>query len=166
LESFETLQKQYESMIYKVIQSLNIYKNADEFFQTGLIALWEAQERFNPKKGTFSAFAFSYIRGRLLDDLKKTHKDEERNVHPEEEFWYLLEDEHSVSMTSETEWILSYCKSMTEQQKKWVLHTCVNRLTPTEIARLENVSLSAVKKWRKGAIERLKGRIKRIDLIN
>lgn len=152
-------------MIYKVIQSLNIYKNEEEFYQTGLIALWEAQERFDPKKGKFSAFAYSYIRGRLLDDLKKTHKDEERNVHPDEEFWYLIEDEHSISMACETEWLLTYCKSLTEHQRKWVLHTCMNRLTPSEIAQLENVSLSAVKKWRKGAIERLKRTIRRNELM-
>jgi hypothetical protein len=30
-------------MIYKIITSLHIYSNQDEFFQTGLIGLWQLQ---------------------------------------------------------------------------------------------------------------------------
>jgi hypothetical protein len=33
LESFEQLTKQYTPMIHKIINSLHIYKNRDEFFQ-------------------------------------------------------------------------------------------------------------------------------------
>lgn len=58
MATFEELAKQYESMIWKVIHSLHIYKNQEEYFHTGLIALWEANQRFVEGKGSFSGYAY------------------------------------------------------------------------------------------------------------
>ncbi|WP_335872513.1 sigma-70 family RNA polymerase sigma factor [Bacillus sp. 2205SS5-2] len=154
METFTLLQTQYEPMIHKIIQTLHIYKNKDEFYQTGLIALWEANERFDSAKGKFPAFAYSYIKGRMLSDLTKSRKNEDRNVYPEEAFWEVIPGEDSPLL--EKEMLQSHCQSLTENQSKWVLYSCLNMFTVKEIAQVENVSLSAVKKWRKGAREKLK----------
>ncbi len=37
-------------MIHSIIHSLNIYKNHEEYFQTGLIALWDASKNFDENK--------------------------------------------------------------------------------------------------------------------
>jgi RNA polymerase sigma factor (sigma-70 family) len=157
MEAFDSVHKQYEGMIHKIIQTLNIYKNQEDFYQTGLIALWEAHEHFDPEKGAFPAYAYSYIRGRILTTLTTDSRMEERMVFPsKEEFWELIEDDHPKEALTR-ELVLSYCDFLTKNQTKWVVYTAINMLTISEIADLENVSLSAVKKWRKGAMEKLRG---------
>jgi RNA polymerase sigma factor (sigma-70 family) len=80
LESFEQLASQYEPMIQQIIHSLHIYKNKDEFHHHGLIALWKASKRFDPAKGTFSTYAYHYIKGYLLMELTKTTVEAERTI--------------------------------------------------------------------------------------
>lgn len=155
MDSFEQLVKQYEPMIHKIIRLLHIYKNEDEFFQIGAIALWEASVRFDVEKGNFTSYAFSYIKGKILTELTKARVQEERSIYPKEEFWELIEDEY-CEQPFELKQILTYCESLTENQKKWVLYTVFDGLSITEIARKEGVSPSAVKAWRKGAKERLR----------
>lgn len=146
-------------MITSIIRSLHIYKNKDEFFQTGLIALWEATRGFDPEKGNFEGYAYSFIRGRIMSELTKASIIADRNVHPSEEFWELAgeaaEDETLTELL-----LLSYCSSLTENQKKWVLYTCLDSLSIKEIAEKEKVSISAVKSWRKGAKEKLKSELR------
>lgn len=162
MESFAELAKQYEPMIWKVIHSLHIYKNQEEYFQTGLIALWEANNRFIEGKGSFSGFAYSYIKGRIQTELTSSSRYESRNVYPKEEFWGTLKEE-SPDRALETEFILSFCEGLTENQQKWVLYTALDFLSVREIAEKEHVSISAVKAWRKGAKEKLKGQLEFID---
>ncbi|MFO1444365.1 sigma-70 family RNA polymerase sigma factor [Bacillus sp. Bva_UNVM-123] len=156
MESFEQLVKQYENMIHKIMHTLHIYKNQEEFFQLGLIALWEANERFDPEKGIFSNFAYSYIKGRFMSEMTKNNKDKERIVYKTEEFWNVIEDP-SIEQPFEVKFLLSYCEALTDKQTKWVLYTCIDDLSVAEIAGKEGVSISAVKAWRKGAKDKLKG---------
>jgi RNA polymerase sigma factor (sigma-70 family) len=157
LESFEQLAQTYEPMIHKIIHSLHIYKNKEEFFQIGLIGLWEASRRFDPDKGNFTNYAYTYIKGLLLMEMKKDNKHEERNAYPKEEFWLSVEDSHSVCPLEE-ETLLTYCPALTANQRKWVMYTALDNLSISEIAKKEKVSVSAVKNWRAGAREKIKAR--------
>ncbi|WP_243297783.1 sigma-70 family RNA polymerase sigma factor [Bacillus litorisediminis] len=159
MEEFEQLKTQFEPMIYKIIKSLNIYKNQAEFYQTGLIALWEAHERFDPEKGLFVSFAYTYIRGRMLTEMRRSNRVEQRNVYPKEEFWEMIQDDDADPMLHANHFLLSMIEGchLTKQQKKWVMYTCIHMLSVQEIAEIEGVNISAVKQWRKGAKEKLKG---------
>ena len=141
-------------MINKIIHSLHIYKDQEEFYQLGLIALWEATRRFDAKKGKLASYAYMYIKGYLLMELKKRRKDEERNLYPNEEFWSIMED-HSSFCPLEEETLRSYCTGLTPNQTKWVLYSAQYCLSACEIAALEKVSVSAVKGWRAGAREKI-----------
>lgn len=152
---FDDLVKQYEPMIYKIIRSLHIYKNKEEYFQLGLVGLWEAMKRFNPKKGDFTNYAYTYIKGLFLSEMTKVTRHEERCVYPKDEFWEAMEDIHP-EQPLEKKLLLSYCRELTDNQTKWVLYTCLDGLSVKEIADYENVSVSAVKAWRKGAREKLR----------
>jgi RNA polymerase sigma factor (sigma-70 family) len=154
LDNFYSIQEQFQPMINKIISSLHIYKDKHEFYQTGLIALWEASEHFNADKGEFAPFAYSYIRGRILSEMTNRNKHEEVQSYPKEEFWEAVKDERCEEPFPK-ELLLSYCEVLTDNQTKWVMYSCLNMLTIQEIADLENVSVSAVKKWRKGAKEKL-----------
>jgi RNA polymerase sigma factor (sigma-70 family) len=146
-------------MIHKIIHSLNIYKDQQEFYQTGLIALWEASQKFDSEKGAFAAYAYSYIKGRILTEMNSKNKDLDRQTYPKEEFWELVEDEWSEIPFSR-EILLAYCEELTVCQTKWVMYTFIDMLTIREIAERERVSIGAVKKWRKGATDRMREYVK------
>ncbi len=139
------------------MRKLNIYKNKEEFSQLGLIALWEAYSRFNPDKGEFTSYAYSYIKGKLLTEMTKSTKRHEREVPALEDLWEYIVDEGTM-VPLEEDTLLSYCKcsQLTENQTKWVLYYCLQGLGTKEIAAIEQVSLSAVKNWKAGAKEKLK----------
>lgn len=150
----EGLIEQFTPMIHHMIRKLSIYKNKEEFFQLGLISIWETSYTFQPEKGEYKSYLYQHMRGRFLDELKKQTKEQESLVHPEEEFWSALE---SPALYKEEEYaIRQLCKPLTENQTKWVIHTFIHQLTIKEIAEKENVSPSAVKWWKKGALENLR----------
>jgi DNA-directed RNA polymerase len=161
MESFDQLSKQYKPMIHRIIHSLGIYKNIDEFYQVGLIGLWDAAECFEAEKGDFTNYAYSYIKGRILNELSKNSKQEERNVYPKEEYWETVEDTH-FDQPFEKEFLLSFCDGLTEKETRWVLDTFYHCLTVREIAKKEGVSISAVKQWRKGAVKKVEGNLKKL----
>ncbi|MCH6269354.1 sigma-70 family RNA polymerase sigma factor [Neobacillus citreus] len=155
MESFEQIAEQYKPMIHKIINSLHLYKDKEEFYQHGLIALWEVCQRFNPEKGDFTNYAYTFIRGRLLVELRKIALAKERCVSLEEEFWRIAGD-FQTDRTLEREILLSYCETLTTNQQKWLLYTYWDDLTVKKIAELEKVTVSAVKQWRTGAREKIK----------
>lgn len=63
---FEKIVSNYKPMIKKQLQSLNLYKDYEDYYQVALIALWEAYQKFDPERGIFSTFAIATVRGRLL----------------------------------------------------------------------------------------------------
>jgi len=154
MEDFQMVMKDYEAMIHHILHSLRIYKNYDEFFQIGLIALWEAKGKFDPSKGSFTSYAYMTMKGRVLSELKKCSKIEERQFYPKEEFWDNQLDE-SAAEPLEMDTLLEYCKGLTKNQKKWVIATFYLGMNSAEIAAYEKVSPSAVKKWKKGAMEKI-----------
>lgn len=153
--SFEQLARQYEPMIHKIINTLHLYKNKEEYYQHGLIALWEASKRFDPAKGKFASYAYTYIRGSLLMELKKSIQEAEKYICPKEEFWESIK-EPSLTESSTALDLLNDCQCLTANQRKWLYYTVNDGLTTKEIAKRENVSLSAVKNWRAGARAKLK----------
>lgn len=153
MDDFEQLAEQFNSMIFSIIHTLHIYKNKDEFYQIGLLALWDASKNFDEKKGAqFSTYAYHYIKGRIMTSLRKESKREERILYPSEEFWGLIEYEMRVL---EKENLLDYFYQLTQNQEKWVIAHFYNGLKDREIAERENVSISSVKQWRKLAMKKL-----------
>ena len=68
-------------MIYQIIHSLHIYKNHDEFYQIGLIALWEASNQFDETKGAFLSYAYATVKGRILTEIAKQKQDKRREIY-------------------------------------------------------------------------------------
>ncbi len=88
-------------------------------------------------------------------ELKKLYQDKEKSVSPKEEFWQMIED-HAPACPLEEDILLSYCRTMTPNQRKWVLYTFIKGMSAKEIAELEQVSVSAVKNWSAGAKEKVR----------
>ncbi len=153
-KDYQSLAEQYTPMIHHILKKLSIYKNKEEFIQIGLVSIWEAWQNFNEEKGRFSSYLYMYMRGRFLDELKRRSKEEQQTVYPEEAFWETV----GIQMldTDEEHYIQTLCKTLTPKETKWVMYFCIQQLTTTEIAAKEHVSKSAVKAWKKGAVEKLR----------
>ena len=155
-EEFEKLYEQFEPMIYHMMKKLKIYRDEKEFYQIGCIALWEASLRFNEEKGEFKSYVYSYIIGRMKAVLTKERKRQEKEnrlmtVSPQEEtseddFKHLLANSNIDSISS----------LLTSNQSKWLKAYCLKGKTPSQVAKDEGVSISAVKGWRRDAIAKLK----------
>ncbi|MEJ9210446.1 sigma-70 family RNA polymerase sigma factor [Bacillus smithii] len=156
MESFEQLAEKYSPMIHAIMNKLHIYKNKHEFYQLGLIALWEAQRNFQPEKGAFASYAYSFIKGRMLTELSNARRWEEATSTLLEEINTRFSKFPINDEPFEKEILLSYCNTLTSKQKFWVIATFYEGLTTKEIAQKASVSESAVKKWKKGALEKLK----------
>ena len=141
---FEQLAAEYSNMIHSIIGSLHIYKNQDEFYQTGLIALWEVTQKYEEQKGEFSHYAYMFIIGRMLQLLKKEKKYEDGCYSPDDQYWNNLECETRLL---EEEDLLSYFHHLTDLQKKWVMLRFYYGLTNRDIAEIENVRLRKVRAW-------------------
>ncbi|MGL4819770.1 MAG: sigma-70 family RNA polymerase sigma factor [Bacilli bacterium] len=85
METFEKCFESYERLIWHSIKRLHIYKDHDEFYQIGLIALWRAFRHYDASRGAFTTYAYATIEGHLKMQLRKqlrytsdwaTHKEE------------------------------------------------------------------------------------------
>jgi DNA-directed RNA polymerase len=160
MESFEQTAAQFDPMIHKIMNSLNIYKNRDEFYQLGVITLWNVWKDHDPKKGPFISYAYGFVKGKMMNELTKQANHKARFVYPKEEFWEaieeVVEESQEFSTTDLLHDLLKSCRTLSENQRKWLKYTLCDQLTVREIADKEQVSLSAVKNWRQGAREKLK----------
>ena len=141
---FEQLAAEYSNMIHHIIYSLHIYKNQDDFYQMGLIALWKGSQSFDEQKGTFKTYIYKFIKGSMLNELKKEHQWEERCFHPEDEDGFKQEYEDK---TLELEYLLSHFHHLTELQKNWVVLRFYYGLSNRDIAAMKNISLRTVRSW-------------------
>ncbi|MGN7300709.1 sigma-70 family RNA polymerase sigma factor [Ferdinandcohnia sp. SAFN-114] len=151
---FEELAEQYKPLIFQVIKSLRLYGDRESFFQIGLIGLWEASTRFNPGKGVeFSTFAFSTIRGKLLDYLKKEVRYQEHYQLSGEQIFMKLADR---SEGFQEDLIEMYGEKLTKNQVKWVQGRIIEDKSYKEIAIEHGVTVESVKSWGKQAVKKLR----------
>ncbi|GLB60114.1 sigma-70 family RNA polymerase sigma factor [Cytobacillus sp. NCCP-133] len=157
MESFEQIAVQFEPMIHKVMNSLSIYKNRDEFYQLGLITLWKAIKMHEQEKGHLLPYAYSFVKGKMMYELTKQANQNARHIYPADEFWEVIEEPAEPSRADLIlQELLSNCRTLTANQRKWLEYTLCDQLTVREIADKEQVSQSAVKNWRQGARVKLK----------
>ncbi|CAH0345881.1 sigma-70 family RNA polymerase sigma factor [Bacillus sp. CECT 9360] len=156
MEDFSKLADQYSPMIHKIIRTLSIYKNKEEFFQIGLIALWEAQTKFDPTKGSFLNFAYLIVKGRMLNELRKENRYDSRNKSFEIES---IDISTKVMVRDEPfliENLQFYCEGLTRNQAHWLILTFQEERSHSEIAEQLGVSVAAVKSWRQSALKKLR----------
>lgn len=158
MEDFSATVIQYEPMIHQIIRRLSIYKNQDEFYQIGLIALWEAYEKFDSKQGEFLNYAYMTVKGRLINELKRHHKREQQSMSLES-FEQIDRGMLDCYERLQQENLEAYTEHLTENQKRWLLLTFIEQKSLAEIASTYDVSVAAVKSWRKSALQKLRKEI-------
>jgi len=156
MDNFEKLVEQYTPMMYKIIHSLKIHKNFEHFHSVALQALWEASTKYDNRTSAFSTYAYTIIRGRLLNELQSESRYDKHNVPSSNDLLEFNESQSYKHNYFEEELILQYCEQLTDHQKKWVIHTFLHGLSLDQIADLYQVKKSAVKSWRKTALQKLR----------
>lgn len=153
--SFDEIKEKYEPMIKKQLTALNIYQNYEDFYQVGVIGLWDAYRRFDPNKGSFGSFAMKTVRGNMLMHLTKEARYKERQhlVGGVELF-------ERVGVTEdralELELFTPYIENLTPREKLWVIETFLYDKKPSDIASEQKVSINSVKTWRSSALRKLR----------
>ncbi|WP_165967180.1 sigma-70 family RNA polymerase sigma factor [Jeotgalibacillus sp. S-D1] len=155
MNTFEEVFVQFEPMIFHMLKKLNIRQDHDVYIQEGMLSLWKAWERFDAAQGDFAPYAYQCIRGGMLTYMRRDNKRKERETVRSEEFWQMRDDGES-DQPFEHETLLEFANLLTPTQQKWFWLTFKQQLTVAEIAQQEGVSLSAVKKWKKGALTKLR----------
>ncbi|WP_332628452.1 sigma-70 family RNA polymerase sigma factor [Halalkalibacter flavus] len=158
--SFEEVLKNFQPAIKKQLVMLRIYKDHDEFYQIGCLALWDAYRNFNPEKGNFSTYAISYIRGRMMIALSKEGKYSERHSYTGDELLKAVPTSHET-VPLESELLESYLVDLSEREKTWVIESIIKQKKTAEIASEFNVSTPTVRAWKKGALRKLRNHVLR-----
>ena len=145
-DQFEQILKQYENMIYYLIHKLNIRDQDGEFFQEGVIALWEAYEKYGDRE-SFGKLAYLTINSRLIDLIRKNSR-----VINRETLYESIKDKPSYDKSIESFDPLFWStvkKSLTEKQWTFVTKRIIEGKPYKQIAEEENSTVDAVKGWGK-----------------
>ena len=155
MEDFKTILEQYNPLIHHIIKKLNISSDKDEFYQIGLIALWEASLNFNPNKGTFLSYAYKTIQGKMLITLCKSSKISEREVKKSVEYWDMLKVEDEISVL---EWYFpkSFLQSLTAKQSTWLAEYIQFGKSIADISEEYGITYATVKSWKRTTLLKLK----------
>lgn len=168
--SFEEIFEQNKRRIHYHIHKLNIRDPHQDFFQEGLVALWNAYETHQPDKGPMATYFNFIIRNRLIDKVRQEsrHQDnKEKLIHNRKidmengnrfrrtETDYPLVEVKDLPIEDGHMW-QTLKNNLTANQWKWVDYFIVKELPVKDIAYLENKSEDAVKSWGKQVRKKLR----------
>lgn len=153
---FNDVMKQYEPMIYATMRNLNIYKNHDYFQQAARVALWQAWTRYDERIGHFAPFAARSIRGAMLDVLKKENSYEQHVVAVEDKALHFYCKNCEMDLEQWSEEMERALRQLTERERQYIHWFYVERRTQAECARLEGITIAAIKKRRERMMKKLR----------
>ena len=153
-ESFDEVMEQYEPMISAVIRKLNIYRDFDNFRQTGRFALFQAWSRFDETKGNFTPFAYRSIYGAMLDDLKKENRFSSVNTSVETDTLEHLSQEDFVDDTNSD--LHEAIIALPTEDRELLIKLYVENKTQGECATHFGISVPGIKKRRERLLKKLK----------
>lgn len=168
--TFEEIFTQNEKRIHYYINRLHIQDNNEDFYEEGLVALWDAYTTYEPDKGPMATYFNYTIKNRLIDRIRKENSITEKLVHYKLENKYLYNEGNYVcgqasntSIPGKEDIFIDNAQlweqleiNLTEKQWKWVKYAIIGELSMKEIASKENVSVEAVKSWGKEVRKKLR----------
>src|SRR5690625_3290408 len=166
--SFEEIMKQNERRVHYHIHRLNLQDPQQEFYQEGLVAMWNAYEKYQPDKGTLATYFNYTIRHRLIDLVRKKAKEQQHDERFIEDEKLKIDNGNSSrkdklplvdfsDITVEDATIWNQVQAvLTPNQWTWVSCFIISEISTKEIAVQENVSVDAVKSWGRQARKKLR----------
>lgn len=140
----------YEPMIHSIIQQLNILYDKDEYMQVGRIAVFEAVSKFDSSKTSCSEsqFVYTLIRQRLIDEIRKVSRYQERQSPAEDNIIEIQAADDSYKLENTAQKVLN------KREYRWFTLT-LSGYSLKETAELLKVSVSTAKNIRKSARDKL-----------
>ncbi len=145
MESFETLYDTKQHLIYGALRYLKIYRNKDDYYQIGVLALWEASLHFDETKGTFDTYAYSMILGRLKTALTKANRYESRARSFEPADLSQMSYENTTDLDLQQLLFESYTMYLTPKQANVILERFLYNHDVKTVAKKLGISENAVK---------------------
>ncbi|PKR77700.1 hypothetical protein CEY16_07140 [Halalkalibacillus sediminis] len=152
-DDFEKVLVEYKKMIHHVIHKLNIKDPHGDFYQEGMVALWEAHGKY-ADFDTFPKLAYITIRSRLIDTIRKSRRIQENETASE-----MNEDEGAWDGRLEgfdPEFWQVVRNALTDKQWIFVGKRLIEGKSYKEIAFEGDVTVDAVKGWGKEVKRKLK----------
>ncbi|MYL34325.1 sigma-70 family RNA polymerase sigma factor [Pontibacillus yanchengensis] len=151
----EQLIEDFKPMLHHIIHRLGIVDQEGDFYQEGLLALWEVSRTYQEEKGKLSSYVYFIVRNRLISLLRNKKRKQEHT----DEIIAMSHDEAEVEMEVDIwdSYLVAELKTvLTANQCKWLDGYVLQDLSVKEVAAKENVTIDAVKNWGRKAREKLK----------
>ncbi|MFD3446595.1 sigma-70 family RNA polymerase sigma factor [Microbacteriaceae bacterium 4G12] len=148
--TFEEAVHLYERLIKSQMKKLGIYRDHEDYYQCGLVALWRAYEQFEEEKGSFPAYALQTVRGYLLVQLEREKRFETRHTKLDQELVERImyeEKEDSFDL---------YIEQLNEQQRYVMTERFCYGKKLIEIAAQMNVTYDSARHSYRSALEKLR----------
>ncbi|WP_138419923.1 sigma-70 family RNA polymerase sigma factor [Aquibacillus sediminis] len=161
MNNFETIVKDYEKMIYRIIHKLGIRDTDHAFYQEGLIALWKAVEKYDPARGAFSSYAYFLIEKAMISLIRKNNHQIQQQHDYVTNLLVNNEDYCTYAEMGMDPYLLqSIRQQLTKKQWYWFSLFILKDLSIYEIAIQEDVTIDAVKNWARLAKPKLRNLLK------
>lgn len=168
--NFQEIVKQNKRRIHYYIHRLQIRDPHHDFYQEGLIALWDAYKTYKPDKGPMGTYFNYVIRNRLIDQIRKSERirthDEQFISHTEIQ---LSDGNHKTQISTSSplpkmerlplpndEIWHSIRSQLTDKQWAWVYYFIIEKWSQKEIANHFDTTVAAVNSWARSVRKKLK----------
>ena len=157
-QSFEEVLELVQPMITTILMKCNIYKNYEYYRHIAAIGVWEAWQKADPKKGMFSSYIYTTVKGHIMKELTSEKRyvsnftlmeDETLNV--------LLTRNGSIEDLHTVELVETLFEFLTKEEVELLQLFYLDGYNYREIAQQLSVSIAAVKKRRMRVISKIKG---------
>lgn len=158
METFDEVFEQYAPMISYVLKKTNVYKNHDYYRQCAAIALWKAWENYDETRGDFAPYAYRTMLTTIYTEMRKDNQYNARNIMYEKDElvniaqYYEMKDRSNVDF-GQLEDILSQLK---REEYDLLMNLYVYQYPYKELAKIENIPLSTLKKRRDRLMKKIR----------
>lgn len=159
--NFESVYKQYEPMIFAVMRKLNIFTDYEEYYQVGLIALWQALEQYKGPVRNVNGYIYRTIYYDMIEEIRRQSR-KQSHEQIQEQIPDILWHEPTEEMLLLQQILQTLCLEDREIVQAFYIH----QLTDEQIARKIGKNKDAVKKKRQRAIMKLKNRLVKGELCS
>jgi len=156
-DAFEVVYEQLSGPVYGMaLRTLRDPAQAEEVAQEALVELWRKASRYEPERGSASAWALTLAHRRAIDRVRSAQagKDrEERATFPERDFDQAAEQ---AQIRLEQQQVRRCLERLTDLQRESITLAYYQGYSYSQVARLLNVGLSTIKTRMRDGLIRLR----------
>ncbi|WP_195891673.1 RNA polymerase sigma factor [Bacillus ndiopicus] len=153
---FEQCYEQYKPLVQKVLHRCRVYKNFDEFRHIAMVALWEAMQSYDEKKGSFETYAYFMMRYQVIAEMRKQNVEQQRVMLISDDVLQFNMDNQQNTCVIETSKLAVVWEELAAEER-YILHSYyVEQNSDKEIAESLQLKTDTLKKRRQRLLQRLK----------